>query len=244
MKENLLHFIWKLQLFSYKKQHCTNGENLQIISSGLQNFNSGPDFLNARIKLNDQLWAGNIEIHVKSSDWYIHSHETDENYDSVILHVVWEHDIEVFRKSNHAIPTVELKNYISNDLLMKYERLFSKNKNWINCENDISSVDSFVLSHWFERLYFERLEGKSKQINEILKKSNNNWEATLFVLLAKNFGLKINAVSFLNFATSFDFSVVRKVSGDKEQLEALFFGQAGLLNNEYESEYFENLKTE
>ncbi len=158
MKENLLHFIWKLQLFSYKNLKCTNSESLQIISTGLHNFNSGPDFLNAKIKINHQLWAGNVEIHVKSSDWYIHQHESDENYDSVILHVVWEHDIEVFRKSNQAIPTVELKNYISDELLMKYEKLFSKNKKWINCENDIYSIDSFVLSHWFERLYFERLE--------------------------------------------------------------------------------------
>jgi len=244
MKENLLHFIWKLQLFSCKKLHCTTNDSVQIISPGLQNHNSGPDFLNAKIKIKDQLWAGNVEIHVKSSDWYIHKHETDENYDSVILHVVWEHDVEIFRKSNQIISTLELKNYISKDLLVKYEQLFNKNKKWINCENNIDSIDNFVLSHWFERLYFDRLEGKSNQIQEILKKNNNNWEATLFYLLARNFGLKINADSFYNFANSFDFSIVRKVSNNQEQLEALFFGQAGLLNNNYESEYFETLKKE
>lgn len=244
MKENLLHFIWKLQLFSCKKLHCTANDSVQLILPGLQNLNSGPDFLNAKIKIKDQLWAGNVEIHVKSSDWYIHKHETDENYDSVILHVVWEHDVEVFRKSNQIIPTLELKNYISKDLLVKYEQLFSKNKKWINCENNIDSIDNFVLSHWFERLYFDRLEGKSNQIQEILKKNNNNWEATLFILLARNFGLKINADSFYNFANSFDFSIVRKVSNNQEQLEALFFGQAGLLNNNNESEYFETLKKE
>lgn len=244
MKENLLHFIWKLQLFSYKKLLSTTGESIQVITPGLHNFNTGPDFLNAKIEIGKQLWAGNIEIHINSSDWYIHNHEIDENYDSVILHVVWEHDVEVFRKSNAIIPTLELKSYISKELLDNYQKLFSANKKWINCENEISKVDYFVLSHWKERLYFERLAKKAELISEILKKTENNWEATLFVLLAKNFGLKINGDSFLNFANSFDFSIVRKVSSDLVQLEALFFGQAGLLYNECESLYFENLKKE
>ncbi|WP_372792893.1 DUF2851 family protein [Lutibacter sp.] len=242
MKENLLHFIWKLKLFSYKNLQTTNGENIEITSVGIENSNTGPDFLNAKIVVNKQLWAGNVEIHINSSDWYAHYHEVDENYDAVILHVVWEHDVEIFRKSNEAIATLELKNYISKDLLNKHEQLFSITKNWINCEQDINKIDTFVLSHWFERLYFERLEHKSEQIQEILTKTNNSWEATLFVLLAKNFGLKINADAFMSFANSFDFSILRKVSSSKEQLEVLFFGQAGLLSNNFESEYFRKLK--
>ena len=206
MKENLLHFIWKLQLFSTKKIMSTKGEIICIESAGFQNFNSGPDFLNAKIEINGQLWAGNVEIHVNSSDWYVHNHEIDENYDSVILHVVWEHDVDVFRKTNNAIATLELKNYISKEVLLNYNQLFSENKKWINCENTITTVDKFKLSHWFERLYFERLEQKSTQVQQLLKKSNNNWEATLFTLLAKNFGLIINSEAFFNFATSFDFS--------------------------------------
>lgn len=241
MKENLLHFIWKLKLFSSKNLKTTNGEIIEIISPGIINENTGPDFFNAKIVINNQLWAGTIEIHVKSSDWYAHNHEIDDNYNAVILHVVWEHDIEIFRNTNQIIECLELKNYISQDLLNKYEQLFSKNKNWINCENDISNINSFVFKHWFERLYFERLEGKSEQIQKILANTNNNWEATLFVLLAKNFGLKINADAFLNFATSFNFSIVRKVSSNAKQIEALFFGQAGLLLNNYESAYFREL---
>ena len=244
MKENLLHFIWKLKLFSHKNLETTNSEIIEIISTGTENANSGPDFLNAKIRINKQLWAGNVEIHINSSDWYIHSHEIDENYDSVILHVVWEHDIEVFRKTNKTLVTLELKNYIEDGLLNNYKQLFSKNKKWINCENDISSVDSFVLKHWFERLYFERLEDKSLQIQQIFDSTNKNWEATLFILLAKNFGLKINSDAFMNFASSLDFSLVRKISSSAEQLEALFFGQAALLNNDFESEYFKKLKEE
>jgi len=244
MKENLLHFIWKLKLFSHKNLETTNSEIIEIISTGTENANSGPDFLNAKIRINKQLWAGNVEIHINSSDWYIHSHEIDENYDSVILHVVWEHDIEVFRRTNKTVATLELKNYIEDGLLNNYKQLFSKNKKWINCENDINSIDSFVLKHWFERLYFERLEDKSLQIQQIFDSTNKNWEATLFILLAKNFGLKINSDAFMNVASSLDFSLVRKISSSAEQLEALFFGQAALLNNDFESEYFKKLKEE
>jgi len=244
MRENLLHFVWKLQLFSTKKIRSTKGEVIYIKSTGLENFNAGPDFLNAKIEINGQLWAGNVEIHVNSSDWYVHNHEIDENYDSVILHVVWEHDLEVFRKTNKPIATLELKNYIPKEVLLNYQQLFDEHKKWINCEKSISAVNKFLLFHWFERLYFERLEKKSEQVNELLKTSNNNWEATLFTLLAKNFGLKTNGEAFIEFAKSFDFSIVRKVSHNKLQLEALFFGQAGLLLNRCESTYFEVLKKE
>jgi hypothetical protein len=244
MKENLLQFIWKLKLFSSKKMLTTNEESIEIISTGIENLNSGPDFFNAKIEINNQVWAGNVEIHLSSSDWYKHNHEIDENYDSVILHVVWEHDVEIYRKNGEAIATLELKNHLSNGVLKNYEQLFSKNSNWINCEKDINSVNSFVMDNWLERLYFERLEQKSLLINQVLAANLNNWEATLFILLAKSFGLKVNADAFLNFATSFDFSIVRKVSNNLEQLEALFFGQAGLLFNEKESIYFNKLKQE
>jgi len=244
MNENLLHFIWKLKLFPLNKLLSTNGEKIQIISNGIQNLNSGPDFFNAKIEIANQVWAGNVEIHINSSDWYKHNHQTDKNYDAVILHVVWEHDVEIFRKNNAKITTLELKKYISNKVLNNYNHLFAKNKKWINCENEIQLVDSFIFDNWLERLYFERLEQKSVLINQILAINNNNWEATLFVLLAKGFGLKVNGEAFLNFANSFDFSIVRKVSNNAEQLEALFFGQAGLLEGENQSHYFENLKKE
>ncbi len=244
MKENLLQFIWKLKLFSSNNLRTTKGEKIEIISVGTENENSGPDFLNAKIVINKQLWAGNVEIHINSSDWYAHHHETDENYDAVILHVVWEHSVEIFRKENQPIATLELKNYISKELLEKHELLFEKPKQWICCENSINAVNIFVISNWFERLYFERLEQKAVQIQQILTKTNNNWEATLFILLAKNFGLKVNGDAFENFAMSLDFSVVRKVSEDLEQLEALFFGQAGLLSKKCESAYFESISNE
>jgi hypothetical protein len=242
MKENLLHFIWKLKLFSNNYLHSTKDQLIEVISVGNENFNSGPDFFNSKIKINGQLWVGNVEIHINSSDWYVHNHEIDENYDSIILHVVWEHDVDVYRKTNEPIVTLELKKFISKEVLLNYEKLFSKNKNWINCENDIKSINSFVFKNWIERLYIERLEEKSEHIQDVFARLNNNWEATLFVLIAKNFGLKINADAFLNFASSFDFSIVRKVSYNQQSIEALFMGQAGLLSNNIESDYYTQLK--
>ncbi|VAW23941.1 hypothetical protein MNBD_BACTEROID04-785, partial [hydrothermal vent metagenome] len=210
MKENLLHFVWKLQLFSPIKLLSTKGEFIQVVTPGIENKNTGPDFLNAKIVIGKQLWVGNVEIHINSSDWYVHTHEIDKNYDSVILHIVWEHNVEIYRKSNQEIATLELKNYISKYLLNNYTLLFNKSKKWINCENTIVATNSFMLLHWFERLYFERLEKKSDNIQQLLITNNNDWEAMLFILLAKNFGLKINAEAFENFATSFNFSIVRK----------------------------------
>ncbi len=244
MKENLLHFVWKYKLFSTNKLISTNGKTIVIKSVGLSNLNTGPDFLNAKIIIGDQLWAGNVEIHVYSSDWYAHGHETDDSYDSVILHVVWEHDVEIFNGSNQEIPALELKKLISPEILHNYYNLFSKNKKWINCEKDMSSVNLFVRNNWLERLYIERLEKKAGQIQQVLESNNNDWEATLFVLMAKNFGLKVNGEAFLNFANSFDFSIVRKVSNNRNQLEALFLGQAGLLSESNESKYYQELKFE
>lgn len=242
MKENLLQFIWKFKLFSSPTLKGVNNEIIDVLNAGTENLNSGPDFKNAKIYIDNQLWAGNIEIHIKSSDWYLHQHQKDERYDAVILHVVWEHDVEVFRKTNEPVVTIELKNHISSNVLSNYQQLFSKNLNWINCEKNIDSVNDFKVNNWLESLYFERLVGKSDEILQLLKKANNNWEAVLFVLLAKNFGLKTNAEAFLNTANSFDFSIVRKVSGNQELLEALFMGQAGLLEGNAEVAYFQQLK--
>ena len=244
MKEDFLHYIWQQKLFSFKDLQTTNDEPIEVVKTGIMNKNSGPDFFNAQLKINNQLWVGNIEIHVKSSDWYLHQHEIDSNYDAVILHVVWEHDTDVFMKNNNPLPTLVLKDYIQKGILNKYQNLFSKKISWIPCENQISEVDSFLMNNWLERLYFQRLEHKSVLIDELLQKSNNDFEAVLFQLLAKNFGLKVNGEMFLSLAHSFDFSILRKVRFEEEILSALIFGQAGFLEEETEEVYQKLLKKE
>ena len=244
MRENFLHYLWLHKKFNTNQLKTTERNSVQIVSVGSPNTNSGPDFFNAQLYINKQLWAGNVEVHIKSSDWYVHLHEQDKNYDNAILHVVWEHDSDVYRKDNSVIPTLELQHIISPIALANYYKLFSKKKQWINCERDFESTNDFVMNHWLERLYFERLEKKSQAIEALLKISKNNWEAVLFKMLAKNFGLKVNGEAFLSLANSFDFSILQKLQSKPKQLEALFFGQAQLLLIDSQDNYVLKLQKE
>ena len=243
MKEELLHYLWKFNLLITSKLNSKDNKEIVIKNVGLHNTTKpGPDFFNAQIYINGQLWAGNVEIHVKSSDWYVHQHQDDANYDSVILHVVWEHDVEIFRSNNNVITTLEIKDYISKSIIDNYNKLLGKPKKWINCEKDINKISKFKLNNWLERLYFERLEEKSSLINNLLKQNLNNWDAVLFNLLAKSFGLKINGDSFFEMSKSFDFSILRKEKHELLNIEALLFGQSNLLTSEYQDQYFKELK--
>jgi len=241
MREDVLHYVWKHKKLDVLNLETTSGATVDLISVGAHNHNSGPDFFNAQLKIGGQLWAGNVEIHIKSSDWYAHNHERDKAYDNVILHVVFEHDAEIFRADNSKIPTLELKPYVSKNIIDTSISLLSNTGKWINCEADFADVRDFTVSNWLQRLYFERLEQKAKFIQDLLKSSNNNWEAVLFRMLAKNFGLKVNGEAFLSVASSMDFSIIRKTQSNVQDLEALLFGQSGLLQENKQNFYFKEL---
>lgn len=241
MKEAFLHYLWKFQKFNNLSLKTTSGEDISIINSGQYLELSGPDFFNAQICIGNQKWAGNIEIHLKSSDWYIHHHEEDRAYENVILHVVWEHDTEIFRKNNIEIPVLELQYFVDPKVVASYQALQSK-KSWIYCENQLEGFPNFILNNWLERLFFERLERKSKPIFELLNETNSDWEAVLFLLLAKNFGLNTNGDLFLTIAKAIPFSVIRKESFELENLEALLFGTSGLLDKDVEDTYASDLR--
>ena len=198
MQEDFLHYLWKFKKINVLNLVTTDFESVEILSVGQHNQNSGPDFFNAQLRIANQLWAGNVEIHVKSSDWFLHNHESDKAYDNVTLHVVWEHDTDIFRKDNSKLPTLVLKDFVQNSAIENYQNLINSSQKWINCESDFSQVDDFVIQNWLERLYLERLEKKSVVIEELLKKSNNDWESVLFKLLAKNFGLNVNGDAFFS----------------------------------------------
>lgn len=236
MKEEFLHYIWQFKKFTTFQLQTVKAEPVTIINSGRYLQQSGPDFFNAQLRIGGQLWAGNVEIHVHSSDWYLHNHERDKAYDNVILHVVWEHDVDVMQQNNTELPVLELKHFVDADLIKRYE-LLATPKNWIYCETHLGSINSFVLENWKERLFFERLERKAIPIIEMAKNTNNDWEAILFCCLAKNFGLNTNGDVFYSIAVSMPFSVIRKISLEAEDLEALLFGRAGLLNTLYEDTY-------
>ena len=241
MREDFLHYLWKFKKFETLNLRTTQKDQIVIIKTGDYLELSGPDFFNAQIKIGNQKWAGNIEIHLKSSDWYVHHHEKDPAYENVILHVVWEHDTEIFSRNNAEIPVLVLKDYVSTEIINNYQSLVSP-KSWISCEKQIAEVDEFVFKNWQERLFFDRLERKSKFIYDLLEETNGDWESVLFSLLAKNFGLNTNGNAFLQIAKSIPFSIVRKESFEIENLEALFFGTSGLLGAVKEDLYFNDLK--
>lgn len=246
MREELLHFVWKHRKLPSSGLLTTAGQSLNIIQPGMHNTRSGPDFFNARLEIGGQLWAGNVEIHVKASDWYLHNHEHDSNYGNVILHVVWEEDIPVFHRDQTHIPALELKSYIPQRLLVTYNNLFRKNRHlFINCEHDLESVEPFLVTRWLERLYLERLENRATEIETLLKATQNDWEKVLFAHLLRNFGLNINGALFFQVGMGIDFSVIRKIGQDAFRLESLLFGQAGLLQpTDREDSYFRSLREE
>lgn len=241
MKEDFLHYVWQYKKFDFSNLKTVAGDELTILNSGQYLRQSGPDFFNAQIIIGHQKWAGNVEIHLKSSDWYLHQHENDHHYDNVILHVVWEHDTPIFRKDNSEIPTLALKPYVDDHILKQYLSLTTP-KSWIYCESQIEAVEEFVFKNWQERLFFERLERKAIPIEELLQETDNDWEAVLFYMLAKNFGLNTNGEIFLKMAKSIPFSIIRKESFEVENLEALLFGKLDLLPMDAEDFYGKDLQ--
>ncbi|OYQ38244.1 hypothetical protein CHU92_05910 [Flavobacterium cyanobacteriorum] len=241
MKEDFLHYVWQYKKFSLHGLKTVRGEEVVLLNSGQYLQQAGPDFFYAQVIIGGQKWAGNVEIHVKSSDWYIHNHEQDGAYDNVILHVVWEHDAEVLREDNSEIPVLELQHYVDKSLQDSY-RALSATKSWIYCENELASINTFVLGNWKERLFFERLQRKAAPVTALAKETGYDWEAVLFCFMAKNFGLNTNGEPFFKMALSLPFTVVRKESFEAENIEALLFGRAGLLQGDYEDVYARSLQ--
>ncbi len=232
MREDFLYYIWAFRKYHSSGLKCASGERVVVLNPGQRNYSSGPDFFNAKIQIGEQLWAGNVEMHLRSSDWYWHQHEKDPNYDAVILHVVWEHDAEVFRSDNSIIPTLNLKGLVSEEVLRNYQDLLETPHLRINCENDFPGFSEFDLNHWMERLFFERLESKSSAIFQLLNSSEANWEAVLFQMLLKNFGLNVNGESFASIGQNISFKIIQKLASEKGNLEAFLLGLSGLIKGE------------
>lgn len=242
MKEEFLHYIWQYRLFNNDSINLPNGDIITIIDVGIHNTDAGPDFFNAKIKIGKTLWVGNVEIHIKSSDWVKHKHHTNKAYDNVILQVVKENDINVVNTRGEEISTIELD--FDNDIYLRYSDLL-KSKLWIPCEEKLNYVDEFTVSQWISKLTIERLEEKAIIIEEILIRNNNNWEETFYQSISKSFGLKINAEPFEMLARSIPLKYLAKHKNSLFQLEALLFGQAGFLSDdEGGDEYYESLKKE
>ena len=222
MREELLAYLWKTQYFSRKSLRTTCGDYILVVKPGEENSNAGPDFFNAHIQLNKTLWVGNVELHLRASDWFNHRHELDTNYDNVILHVVWENDIPIFDVSQQPMPTLCLSEYVPNDVFKKYERWIRQDKKWISCADKIHTIPEFLQRQFWERLYVERLMEKTALFEQWLSLSKNNWESVFFVALAKGFGLKQNGLAFARMALTIPWKAVLNNNLNTEELEALF----------------------
>ncbi len=242
MTEEFLHYIWQYRLYKPDLVLQT-GEQADVLHPGIHNLDSGPDFFNAKVRIGETIWAGNVEIHIHSSDWKRHNHQQDISYDNVIMHVVWRDDTPVLRMNGSEIPTLALDGLYNENSWKNYLR-FMASQQWIPCDTMISGVDPFIRNAWFDRVLVERLERKALQVEHILSLTNNDWAHTFYRLLARNMGFKLNNQAFEMLAQSLPYPFLAKHADDLFQIEAMVFGQAGLLESSFTDEYPRKLKKE
>jgi len=238
-----LHYVWKFRLFDRAELKTTDGEEIEIFSAGMAHTDGGPDFQNARIRIGETTWAGNVELHISSGDWQRHGHQTDGAYSSVILHVVYRDDAPL-EIAGRKIPTLELHDRISEELYSKYHQLIFSNQQFIPCEGSIHTVDDLTMRNWLTRVLVERMEKKSAAVIAALNLTKGDWEETFYRFLAANFGFKVNALPFELMAKSLPQIILAKHKNDPKQIEALIFGQAGFLEDDFDDEYPRKLKEE
>ena len=227
--ELLLNYVWKHKIFPLKMLQTTTGEPVEVIDAGLPNTNAGPDFFNAKLKIGGTLWVGNIEVHTLASDWMRHGHDKDAAYDNVILHVAETVDCEVFRANGAPVPQLQLS--CPESVRRHYDEL-SHTEIYPPCYSILSSLPKLTVHSWLSALQVERFEQKARAIAARLERYNNHWEDVFFITLARNFGFGLNGDAFEAWASRLPFRAIDKHRDDLFQVEAFFFGQAGLLDEE------------
>lgn len=242
MTEDFLYYVWQYK--TYKQPLLTTeGQEIVVVDAGFRNDNSGPDFSSAKLKIGNTIWSGDVEMHIKSSDWMRHGHQDDASYDSVILHVVYEHDIEISTVGGNHLEVFELKGRLEDGQYARYKSLIGS-RNWISCSSQINSINDLKLYSWLDRLLIERLERKTDLIEDLLLQNKNNWEQAFYISLARNFGFKVNADAFEQLAKNTPIEVLARYKDNLFQLEALLFGQSSLINPRIKDEYATQLQNE
>ncbi len=202
MTEDFLYYVWQYKTYR-QPLLTTDGIEIRILDTGIRNDDSGPDFSAAKIQIGDTLWSGNVEMHIKSSDWLRHGHTQDSSYDSVILHVVYDHDTEITTEGGNHLDVLELKNRLEDGQYARYKSLIGS-RNWISCSGQIKSIIDLKLYSWLDRLLIERLERKTEIIETILSENNNNYENIIFTFenLLKSYNKNIEYhISYQNKPT-------------------------------------------
>ena len=244
MREDFLHFIWRYQKFNWVDLCTSSGESLSVVYPGDPNPHGGPDFLNARIWVGETLWVGNVEIHLNASDWQVHRHDADAAYDNVILHVVFEEDKLIYRRNVERLLCLELQRRILPGVRMAYYRLLKDKTHGIPCQPQFLDVEASLRTLWVERVAIERLEHRVVRFRHLLERNGQNWEETFFQVLARNLGQPANADPFEELARLTPMALLRRKRDDLFQLEALLFGQSGLLDGDQEEAYPQELRKE
>ena len=224
--EDLLHYTWRHKLFPLQELHTTDGRPVEVIDPGLHNRNAGPDFFNAKVRIGGTLWVGNVELHLKSGDWYVHGHDRDPRYNNVVLHVVCEADSDVLTQDGHYLPQLVLP--IAPTLSENYRQLLHADK-YPPCYKVVPGLSRLVIHSWLAALQTERLEQKTQAIARRAEQCGGSWEDAYFMTLARNFGFGINGDAFEQWARHIPLQAVGKHRDDLFQVEAVFLGQAGLL---------------
>ena len=242
MTEEFLSYLWEFRLLKPELQ-TVEGDELTILHPGKRNTDGGPDFFNSRIRIRDTIWAGNIEIHVKASDWFRHGHQEDPAYENIILHVVFEDDTNITDRYGKAIPSLVVKGCFPETIYSRY-RDFMLNRSWIPCEPQLKDVPGFVFDQWSAALVLERLEQKISLMKQTWISNQYDWDETCYHHLLKSFGFKINAHAFELLARSVTWKILQKHRDHPLQMEALLFGQAGMLAGDFSEEYPQKLAKE
>ncbi len=243
MKEDFLHYVWLYNYFDQTNLQTTTGQSIRIITNGTHNHDSGPDFSNAQINIDGIDWNGQVEIHIQSSDWLKHKHQFDINYESVILHVVWKEDKPIMNRKKVRIPCIELCDRVNPSLLDNYTNLIL-NKSWIACADSLHLIDKDRTMLWLNAIAIERMEQKAKLIHDEFEQLDLHWDHLFLVQLSKAFGLKVNQDAFASLAKSLKYEVIQKYAHQLKQLEALLFGQAGMLSESWKDPYAKQLTRE
>ena len=242
MNEDFLHYLWRYRLFG-PELYTSRGEQIEVIDTGFHNHDSGPDFLNARIRIDKTLWAGNVEIHLNSSDWINHAHHLDLSYHNVILHVVYNDDLDPESELAPPAPCLEVARYVDYKLFYRYQTFLAA-MGWVPCHNQIKQSDQLIRTSWFERMLAERLTENAQYVLKVFEETNHDWSETFYRILARSFGMKLNKEPFEILCESLPLSVLLRHRNSLFQLEALLFGQAGFLNNDFIDDYPVKLKIE
>lgn len=240
--EVFFHYIWKHKLL-INEIFTRDGERITILYNGIYNTDSGPDFLCARIKIGSTVWAGNVEIHVRASDWYRHNHHKDAAYNNVILHVVAEDDMPVRDQSGRKLPTLCIADAYDRNLLERY-RSISQNMLWIPCQELINSINKIHVTGRLQAEAIQRLYNKSAAIRQELVLLKNDWEECCYRVISRQFGAKVNVPAFEMLTKTLPVKILMKEQGELERTEALLFGQSGLLNMRIRGKYPHMLKKE